>query len=471
MKKHLFASFVIVALFGVITSTVASYFIYDHTVKTATERQTESIGKSLVTIIENAESGIKRLPQCQQINLNSQNACQHRLINLLRRVVNAGVDLIVVNQYGQVVAGQLPTWLSKINLSPLTDGQSLTGTANNVVYAIVPVTSQIYQPQNSSLTPAVFMTAPFSPIKNEGLLLFVFSLISVIVALILALYLSTRFSLPLKKAVQATDSLAKGNLGLRLEVNPKEIDEFKQLYLSINKLAESLQQARELDRAFFMSISHDLKTPLTSISGYAEAISDGTVTPLKAAVIIKEQASKLNHMVQDILDLGKLESKQLTVKLRSVKLQDELEDIFLSIKPMFDEAKLNLTFENKISQATAVVADSERLRQILINLIENAYKFARSCVKLTTTEDGSHVFISVQDDGPGIPPGDFEKIFTRFYSRELPTQRSAGTGLGLAIVKELSSLLGYEVMASNLNNETEQGSVFTLKIPKLELQS
>jgi len=465
MRRNLVISFILIAFFSVLISTIASLIIYQRALDSATESQTEAIAKSLVNIIQNAQAGIKRLPECQAPNANVI-ACQRRFLVLLKRVANTGVDLIAVNQAGIKVAGNLPSALSNVNLEPLNLGQPVTGTAGSLVYAFVPLNSEIYQPQDSSLTAAVLMTAPFSPIKSKTLFFLVFGLIVITIASIVGLYLAARFTQPLKRAVEATNALATGNLDTKLEVNKGQPKEFQLLSNSINELATSLKNAKELDRAFFMSISHELRTPLTSIAGYAEAIVDNAISPNEAALIIKEQALKLNRMVQDILDLGKLETRQLTLNLKKVPFIEIISSTLLTVKPLFERANLNLKLSNSIPEDIEVITDADRLKQILVNLLENGYKFAFNEVSINISKEDDLITISVSDDGPGIKAEQKDRIFSRYYSHNAVTQRQAGTGLGLAIVKELCNLLGYkiEVITNNIASDNHK-TTFKVMIP------
>jgi len=215
-----------------------------------------------------------------------------------------------------------------------------------------------------------------------------------------------------------------------------------------------------------MSISHELRTPLTSIAGYAEAIVDNAISPNEAALIIKEQALKLNRMVQDILDLGKLETRQLTLNLKKVPFIEIISSTLLTVKPLFERANLNLKLSNSIPEDIEVITDADRLKQILVNLLENGYKFAFNEVSINISKEDDLITISVSDDGPGIKAEQKDRIFSRYYSHNAVTQRQAGTGLGLAIVKELCNLLGYkiEVITNNIASDNHK-TTFKVMIP------
>ena len=209
-------------------------------------------------------------------------------------------------------------------------------------------------------------------------------------------------------------------------------------------MAAHLEDLRDLDRQFLLSVSHDLRTPLTSIRGYAEAIAEG-VTPdaAQAASVVVTEAIRLERLIGDLLDLARLDAHQFSLHVDSLDAGVAVAAAAGALRYEFDTAGVEL----RISAApgTMIAADRDRLGQVVANLVENALKFAARTVAVSVTEDAARVAVSVTDDGPGIDAADLPHIFERHFSSSRFSARSAGTGLGLAIVAELVAAMGGEL--------------------------
>jgi two-component system sensor histidine kinase BaeS len=210
-----------------------------------------------------------------------------------------------------------------------------------------------------------------------------------------------------------------------------------------------------------MSVSHDLRTPLTSIRGYAEAIGDGTAPDVgHAADVILSESRRLERLVGDLLDLAKLDARRFSLDLQPVDATEVAAGITDSFAPAAAEAGLTLTGDGTEAM---VRADPDRLAQVVANLVENAFKFASSRIDVSVRSDGpgaggagaggdgaggaGEVVIAVQDDGPGIPPDDLDRVFERMFQSDRTPARHTGSGLGLAIVAELVGAMGGRVQA------------------------
>jgi len=224
-----------------------------------------------------------------------------------------------------------------------------------------------------------------------------------------------------------------------------------------------------------MSISHDLRTPLTSIRRYAEAVAEGAAdaeeSRRRAALIIEAEARRLERLVADLLELARLDTREFSLHLGPVDVAEVARHATLALEPAAREAGLQLVVSGERGPIMAL-ADAERLAQVVANLVENALKYAAHTVEVTARAavfpggppgpPGGGAEIAVADDGPGIDPGDLPRVFERLYTSRRHPGRKVGTGLGLAIVRELVTAMGGRV---DVGVTPEGGTRFVVALP------
>ncbi len=224
----------------------------------------------------------------------------------------------------------------------------------------------------------------------------------------------------------------------------------------------------ELVRQEFLSnISHELRTPLTSILAFVETLEDGGIhdaeNNMRFLSVIRRNAERMHSLIADILELSLIESGNVAVSIRDVKLHTAVQDVMAGLSAKAGEREIVLN--NEIAPELTIRADSVRLEQMLVNLIDNAIKFNRQGGSVTVScesLDGRDV-IAVADTGEGILPEHTQRIFERFYRADRARSREiGGTGLGLAIVKHLARLHGGEVSVSS---RLGSGTVFRIELP------
>ncbi|HXR21812.1 MAG TPA: HAMP domain-containing sensor histidine kinase [Acidimicrobiales bacterium] len=277
------------------------------------------------------------------------------------------------------------------------------------------------------------------------------SLLTVIVALVAANRLGHRIARPLQQTEAVTRRIATGDLEARVPVTAQEWPELVSLANSVNQMASSLSRAQGTQRQFLMSVSHDLRTPLTSIRGFAEALSDGATTDVTyAAGIIGSSARRLERLVTDLLELAKLESGAFSLHSGALDLSDVVSQAAQAFEPAASALGLSIELEAAGTAEVLCVVDPDRVGQVVANLVENALKYATSRVTVGTRRisDG-WLEAFVEDDGPGIPWADLERVFERLYQSRLSAGRELGSGLGLAIVDELVKAMGGQVRAES----------------------
>ncbi len=313
----------------------------------------------------------------------------------------------------------------------------------------------------------VVLTTNFASTTPIVRYLFFTALIAFAIALVLAIEISQRFSRPLLEVAKTTDQIARGDLNSRVPLQKMTFIELSSLANSINTMAERLAHSKDSERNFLLSISHDLRTPLTSIRGYSDAIIDGVMdNPTNAAMIISSESKRLERLVADLLDLAKLDAQSFSFEFTSSDLLELIKGTLQSFYPIFRDAHLTLNFENHAPDQISIYVDPDRLAQILGNLIENAYKYAISQVDIRLSQgDSQSYLLTIEDDGPGIPPDDLPHIFERLYRSGAAPARNIGSGLGLAIVAQLSHAMDINIaVASPIT--ANKGARFTLSFSK-----
>ena len=280
------------------------------------------------------------------------------------------------------------------------------------------------------------------------------------VAAVVAGVLARRITRPLQAAEQAAGRIAAGDLERRVHLDGREYPELASLASSINTMTDSVQDAKLRERQFFLSVSHDLRTPLTSIRGWAEAIADGAATDQEqAARVIGSEARRLERLVQDLLDLARLDSHAFSLHVSPVDIAAVVGDTAEGFRPMVEQAGLHLQLQMP-DQVLEATADPDRLAQVVANLVENAYKYASTSVHVTVSAKEGSIVVAVEDDGPGIPQTEQGHVFERLYQSARSPARQAGSGLGLAIVKELTAAMGGTVVVGS--STSGRGSVLSV---------
>jgi two-component system sensor histidine kinase BaeS len=290
-----------------------------------------------------------------------------------------------------------------------------------------------------------------SQVTGVGYFLLV-SLAALLGAAAVAYWLANRFSRPLVNAVSTTQAIARGDLQTRMPAT-LDVTEFADLATAINGMADSLQRAQSQQRQFLLSVSHDLRTPLTSIRGYADAIADGATDDIDGAVaVIRAEAARLERLVQDLLDLARLDARRFSFDLAPVDVASAVDAVVGTFQPG-RAAGPSLEVALPVPAPPPVLADPDRLGQILSNLVENATRYARTTITVGAQTERGQVVLWVADDGPGIAPDDLARVFEPHFTSERGSDRSTarrgGTGLGLAIVAELAAAMGGSVAAES----------------------
>lgn len=296
--------------------------------------------------------------------------------------------------------------------------------------------------------------------------------IGFLVSILVALLLARSITGPLISLTRATRAVARGDYSQRVTVRGN--DEVAQLGHSFNQMAQEIERSRRRERDVLANISHDLKTPLTSIQGFAGALMDGTCPPEEypsAARIIYAEAQRMNHLVGDVLQLSRLEAGELPLSLSVIDLSELLAQSAQRFGNIAEKAGITLRTETPTGVPLPVMGDRARLEQVLGNLLENALRYTPSGGRidlvggLAEVDNRAAVRLTIRDTGRGIPPEDVPRIFERFYQADKSRVTGrGGAGLGLAIVKELVERHGGSIRAESVR---EAGTAITILLPRV----
>lgn len=273
---------------------------------------------------------------------------------------------------------------------------------------------------------------------------------------------------PLHKITEAATQYASGNLEYEIPVTTE--DEMGYLSASLNYMSSQLRDMEDYQKKFVANVSHDFRSPLTSIKGYVEAIADGTIPPEmqgKYLNIILFETERLTDLTKDLLTLNEFDTKNLLLDKVPFDIHEMIKNVAASFEGRCTQKKISieLVFARKHLK---VVADKRKIQQVLYNLLDNAIKFSDqdSIITIETTERGDKIYTSVKDYGIGIPRNALNKIWERFYKSDLSRGKDKkGTGLGLAIVKEAIQAHGENI---NVVSTEGVGTEFIFSLPKAE---
>ncbi len=352
-----------------------------------------------------------------------------------------------------------------------------TGSLLNTVGPLEVVAAMPYEPTTPFRDP-VFVEL-LRPLLLAGLL-------ALVVSIVLAIIVTRSVTKPMQHVAQAAQKIAAGDYNQSVPVEGPI--EFKEVAVNFNQMAQQVRTTQQSQRDFLANVTHELKTPLTSIQGFAQAIRDGAAgepeAMRKSAGIIYDEATRMNRLVMELLELARIESGQIVMRHEPVQIDLVLRGVIdrLALRAQSSDVHLQTEIAADIP---AMVGDGDRLAQVFNNLIDNALKHTPSGGKIVVTArsiSGSSavkrgtlralegVEITVADTGSGIPPEDLSRIFERFYQIDKSRTRSkeGSLGLGLAIVEEIVTAHGGTIQAESI---VGLGTKFVVWLPRAQAKN
>lgn len=319
----------------------------------------------------------------------------------------------------------------------------------------------------------IILVAPQPTLRALGLLgnellrtLLVAGSVALLFSIILAWLIAYWVTAPLRRMAGASKAVAAGKYDQQLSLTGPE--EVQSLAAAFNEMVRRVQTSRQAQRDFVANVSHELKTPLTSIQGFAQAILDGTAQKPEdqqhAARVIYDESDRLRRLVEDLLDLARIDTGQVAFERHQVDLGALLRSVVERLSVRAEEVGVHI--ESRLPDFPPIVGDGDRLAQVFTNLIDNAVKHSTEggVVNLRFEKEGGWISIHFDDAGPGIPPEELSRIFERFYQldKARPGGRGRGVGLGLAISREIVQAHGGRLVAQSA---VGRGSRFTVQLP------
>lgn len=299
---------------------------------------------------------------------------------------------------------------------------------------------------------------------------------AIVILLVLIHFLARRITRPLSEIVRAAEEIKNGNY--QKEIRVSESNEVGDLARIVNEMSaklkgdiETLSRLQDVRRDFVANASHELRTPVSSIKGYLETLSDGAILDADVSRRFLERAlsnvDRLEMIINDMLDLSQLESRDRGLSLRHFNPAETLQSISEEFEEAAKRKGLTVTFHAETPRGFMLMADPYQFEKAVVNLVANAIKYTDAGhVRIRLYSDGQLCSIDVEDTGPGIPAEDVSRIFERFYRVDKGRSRqTGGSGLGLSIVKHVMEIHGGTVL---VQSEPGKGTTFTLHFPILK---
>ena len=441
MKKTLYLKFILAyllfALFGfaIVAGPIASVLTERCQREAASDlyREAAQIAGTYASDLYNSEISLDSVNR-QLKTLATYNNVQIWILNPSGRVV-VNTELSLTPEDEVYIEGFDPS---------ATQGQLfMTGNffgsfSEPVLSVLSPIT------ENFKIRGYVTIHAPLTDIQakaNSYLnICYILLLVLFLLSLIILLFFTEFVYIPLRRITRATEQYASGNMKYPLIIESD--DEIGYLAASLSFMSGQIARSEDDQKKFIANVSHDFRSPLTSIRGFLNAMLDGTIPPelhQKYLGVVLDETDRLTKLTNDLLTLNNLNTTGMYLTITDFDINRVVRNVALSFEQTCKTKEI--TFELVLTGMELYVrADEERIKQVLYNLIDNAIKFSsrKSSIRLETTEKHSKIFVSVKDSGIGIPKEEQKLIWDRFYKTDLSRGKDKkGTGLGLAIVREI----------------------------------
>ena len=358
-------------------------------------------------------------------------------------------EIVTTNDFSQALSGRVNSWRGRSDLDEFIIAVSAPIYDNDTVVGVLRYVS--------SLEPA------YRIIFQYMIYMIVFGLFVIGMAFVFSRAMSKRILVPIQELVRVTEEVAQGNY--KVTAIKYHNDEIGQLVDAVNVMTKEITRADQAKNEFISSISHELRTPLTSIKGWAETLQDLQDDPAvtqEGLAIIGRETDRLIILVNDLLDFSKLQAHRIELKKTEFPIKQLLTDVHnqFVIRCHQEKIKMTLLTDNRESW---VFADYNRLKQVFINIVDNAIKFTagrpKAEIKISSQVLDDQIVMIIEDNGSGISTEDLKRVKEKFYKR---SSNKSGTGLGLSIASEIMELHGGKMLIDSIQ---EKGTKVVLLMP------
>ena len=290
------------------------------------------------------------------------------------------------------------------------------------------------------------------------------SIVLVLSGVVVFLFVRSRLR-PLKQLGTAAGRIAEGDFSVQVDEKAGD-KELREVSSAFNTMTKKLQGVEESRREFVANVSHELRSPITSIRGFAEGMADGVIPPEdqpKYLRLVADESKRLSGLIDDLLSLSRLERDDVQLNLTEFDINEMLRRAVIRRMNDLDRKKIEVGCEFE-EDTCMVKADSDRIEQVVINLLDNAIKFTPEggSIQLESVTKDKIAEITVRDSGAGVPPEDRDKVFDRFFTADRAHTAGKGTGLGLSISKRIMEMHGQSIRLL----ETESGAAFRFTLER-----
>lgn len=324
---------------------------------------------------------------------------------------------------------------------------------------------------NNNFNGLIILTKPISSVNASNLytIIWLSVLNAVILSSIVAYYFAKKILIkPLSEINNAAKKLAQGEVEKRVYIDSQ--DEIGDLAESFNIMAESLEKVDTVRREFISNVSHEIRSPITSIKGFITGIIDGVIPRDRENYylnIVNDEVSRLSRLVTDLLDISSMESGKFNLNIIKMDINEIITLCTLNLEGKIKEKniKVDVIFNKNHEYC---LGDRDRIIQVVTNILENAIKYGKEQggrIQIETYAKGDHIYVSIFNNGPNIPREDINKIWERFYKTDKSRTNKVSTGLGLSIVRLILTQHNQDIW---VNNIPDKGVKFTFTLKREE---
>lgn len=456
-KKYFFTTALIIVFSFTVMMAILSFVLNNYLAKSKYETLSRCCTGAVEYIAEVSHNEIKT----------------ESFFNIINTLANVSdVDIFLTDKDGNIIICACDEWIENgkcyhsaykvqaTELSAVSDKEDnfKLGTLGIYKTPHYIAANRLYN-TDSEYVGVVFTTAPVSAIRqlmSTISKLYLFSAIIPIILMFFAIFVMTyRLTKPLKLMSEAAKAMARGDFSKRIPVMSD--DEIGELSVSFNQMTNSLVQLEGMRKSFVANVSHELKTPMTTIGGFIDGILDGTIEPERQQyylTIVSDEIKRLSRLVQSMLSMAKLESGEFVLRPELFDFRELLCSIVISQEQRIEKQGLNITGLDEI-QSISINADRDLIHQVIYNLVDNAIKFTDSegTINFAVKSDNKKMEFSITNTGKGVPESELPYVFERFY--KVDKSRSANknsTGLGLYIVKTIIKAHGGSITVTSKEN-------------------